>query len=225
MKTSVASLAVAFAVQALAQERTDWAAPPLPAQPAPPEAPPPKAEGYGKQYGVLGNVPLVFGPKLTLGFIQPATVGIEAKYANLVGLSVDYGFVPEFGLPTSTLRVAWSGWNVGVKVYPFRGSFFLGAALGGRSFTGKQVDASGNWEATVSSTYLAPELGWRWVARSGLFFGMEFGWQFVLSYTTEVKLNGALPPSSVNQSLHDAARFIGEQGLPHLGLFTIGYLF
>ncbi len=218
MRSIVASLGVAFAVQALAQERSDLTTQP----PPPPEA---RAEGYGKQYGVLGNVPLVFGPRLTIGFIQPATVGIEAKYANLVGLSVDYGFVPEFTLPSSTVSVKWSSWNVGAKVFPFRGAFFLGATLGGRSFTGKNADPSGTAEVTVSSTYVAPELGWRWVARSGLFFGMEFGWQFVLSYTAEGKLNGVPAPPDVNKSLHDAAKFIGEQGLPQVGLFTVGYLF
>ncbi len=216
MRSIVASLGVAFAVQALAQEGMTTQPPP------PPEA---RAEGYGKQYGVLGNVPLVFGPRLTIGFIQPAAVGIEAKYANLVGVSVDYGFVPEFTLPSSTVSVKWSSWNVGAKVFPFRGSFFLGAALGGRSFTGKDTGTIGTAEVTVSSTYLAPEIGWRWVARSGLFFGMEFGWQFILSYTAEGRLNGVPAPPETDKDLHDAAKVIGEQGLPQIGLLTIGYLF
>lgn len=219
MKSIVASLGVALAVQALAQERTD-----LTTQPPPPaEA---RAEGYGKQYGVLGNVPLVFGPKLTIGFINP-TIGVEAKYANLVGLSVEYGFVPEFTVPSSSppVKVGWSGWNVGAKLYPFRGSFFLGAALGGRSFTGKASDPTGNYSADVTSTYLAPEIGWRWVARSGLFFGMEFGWQFVLGYTSEFRFNGVPVPTSGISGLQDAAKFVGEQGLPIIGLFTVGYFF
>jgi len=218
MKAIVASFGIAFAVQTFGQERIETAPPP------PPEA---RAEGYGKQYGLIPNVPLVFGPKLTIGFINPS-IGIEAKYANLVGLSVDYGFIPDFTVPSTSppVQVGWSGWNVGAKLYPFRGSFFLGAALGGRTFTGNATDAAlGRGDANVTSTYVAPELGWRWVTRSGLFFGMEFGWQFVLSYTAEFKMNGIPVPTSGISGLQDAAKFVGEQGLPILGLFTIGYLF
>jgi len=218
MKAIVASFGIAFAVQAFGQERIETAPPP------PPEA---RAEGYGKQYGLFPNVPLVFGPKLTIGFIQPVTVGIEAKYANLAGLSFDFGFVPDITIPSTSpsVKVNWSSWNVAAKVYPFRGSFFLGAALGGRSFTGKTADVTGNYYASVTSTFILPEIGWRWVTRSGLFFGMEFGWQFVLSYTADFRYNDIPVPTSANKDLQDAAKFIGEQGLPHLGLFTIGYLF
>ena len=218
MKVIVTSFGIAFAVQAFGQERIETAPPP------PPEA---RAEGYGKQYGLFPNVPLVFGPKLTIGFIQPVTVGIEAKYANLAGLSFDFGFVPDITVPSSSppVTIKWSGWNVAAKVYPFRGSFFLGAVLGGRNFTGNATDSSGHAYASVTSTFIAPELGWRWVTRSGLFFGMEFGWQFVLSYTADVRLNDIPVPTSANKDLQNAADFVGKTGLPQVGLFTIGYLF
>ncbi len=218
MRSIVASLGVAFAVQALAQERAD-----VTTQPPPPEA---RAEGYGKQYGVLGNTPLVFGPKVTFGFPNPVAFGLEAKYANMVGLSFDYGFMPEVTLtqPDPDVKVKWNGWSVGAKLYPFRGAFFLGGSLGGRSFTVNVVESStGHTYGHVSGIYAAPELGWRWVSRSGLLFGMEFGWQFVLSYTAEY--NGIAAAISNDPELQKDVDNLGKAGLPIVGLLTVGYLF
>jgi len=118
---------------------------------------------YGKAEGIIPG--MVFGPKLSLVNLPTPAFGVEAKFMNLVGV----GFIPDVTL--SNVTVGMKNWSIGAKVYPFHGSFFLGAAFGGRSFTGSKIDDSTGTPlkaaVDVSSTYLAPEIGWRWVWNSG----------------------------------------------------------
>ncbi|HYS79905.1 MAG TPA: hypothetical protein VEM76_04315 [Anaeromyxobacteraceae bacterium] len=164
------------------------------------------------------------GPKLSLVNLPTPAFGVEAKFMNLVGASFDYGFIPDVTL--SNVTVGMKNWSIGAKVYPFHGSFFLGAAFGGRSFTGSKIDDSTGTplKATVdvSSTYLAPEIGWRWVRNSGFFMGMDLGWQFVVSNSTTLTAPAGVSQST-RQDVQDKGNQLGRSGLPILGLLQVGF--
>ncbi len=187
-------------------------------------------EGYGKTHGLIPGVPLVFGPKVSVAIPHPS-IGLEVKLANLIGASFDYGFFPDISVDNVTAGFT-KGWHLDGRIYPLRGAFFLGAALGQRTFKGSYTTTvplvgSITPSSTVDVTYLAPEIGWRWVYQSGFFMGVELGWEFVLSFTrtdspevVALRTLGQLDPN-LDKAIND----YGKVGLPHVALFQIGYFF
>jgi hypothetical protein len=179
---------------------------------------PAAAGGYGKRPDGF-----TIGPSISLAIPTPS-VGVEAKLANLVGASFDYGFVPEVSIQDVKLQL--SSWRAGAKLYPFRGRFFLGVGYGSRTFTArKTVTAEGateSGELKVTSTYLAPELGWRFVWRSGFFMGLDFGWELVLRSSARLDLSAAFSASD-RKDLDDLEKRIGKAGLPEIGLVRLGW--
>jgi hypothetical protein len=214
----VAALAAGLAAPAAADDVA-----PAPQQSAVAAAPAPQQRetGYGKTDGLIPGV--LIGPKLSLVNLPTPGLGVEAKFLdNLLGASFDYGFIPDITI--SDVTVGMHAWNVGAKVYPFRGAFFLGALYGSRSFTGSKVDTGTGLKANVdiSSNYIAPELGWRWVWQSGFFLGMDFGWQFVTSSTVTLTAPAGISQQTVND-VNSKGNDIGKAGLPVLGLLQVGF--
>jgi hypothetical protein len=214
----LAALVAGIAARASAQEPAPAQAPQSAAVPTPA---PQVQTGYGKSEGLIPGV--LIGPKLALVNLPTPGFGVEAKFAgNLLGASFDYGLIPDITITDVT--VGMHAWNVGAKIYPFRGSFFLGALYGNRNFTGSKVDASTGLKAAVdiSSTYIAPELGWRWVWNSGFFLGMDLGWQFVTSSSVTLTAPGGISQQTVND-VQSKGNDIGKAGLPVLGLLQVGF--
>lgn len=182
--------------------------------------------------GVLGD--FTFGPKATIGsFPGVLGGGVEARYGDLLGASVDYQFMPT--LTFSAVSVGISTLTGAVRVFPFKGSFFLGTHVGNRSVeASKTDDVSGTpvtLTADVSSLILTPHLGWRWGGTTGIFIGMEFGWQLSLSNTVKLSTDPASVSSSdpefqeLERQVNDQADKLGKSGLPYIALLQIGYLF
>jgi hypothetical protein len=193
MKTLVTALAVALATPALA-EKTD---------------------------GVIPGA--LIGPKLGIISFPTPTIGVEAKLGRWIGLSFDYGFVPDITI--SNVTVSWNNWCAGAKVFPFQGSLFVGALYGHRSFNGSSVDTTGRKStADASSNYIAPELGWRWIWDSGFYMGIDLGWQFVTSNTKTVVIPSGFDPQK-QKDINDATDKLGTAGLPVLGLLQLGFYF
>ena len=175
-----------------------------------------------------GLIPgILFGPKLSIIRLPTPALGVEVKAYQLFGASFDYGFIPDFTISNVTLGM--KTWNVGAKVYPLRGAFFLGANLGGYTFTGKSTvsDLNGQPVAAkldISTTFIAPEIGWRWVWNSGFFTGLDLGWQFPLSYKSTLDVPGGASPGNIKDVRDNADKYV-KSGLPALGLFELGWFF
>lgn len=187
-------------------------------------------ESYGKENGVLG--PVTFGPKFTVAVPQVLKFGVEAKFLNIVGLSFDYGFLPSISYNDVAMKV--NGWTIAGRFFIFQRALFIGVGFGQQDLAGSQTDTvlgeSVTATATFSQTFLAPHIGWRWTGSDGLYFGMELGVQFPLSYSSTVTTNNAALNSNptVQQMIADSqaqADKYGHSPLPWLGLFTVGYYF
>ncbi len=186
---------------------------------------------YGKKSGVIPN--FVFGPKATLlGTPVPFRIGAETKWDNFLGASFDWGFLPNISF--SNVSVKLNGWNVAAKIYPWKSAFFVGLAMGSQTFTGSQTGTVLFQPTTVttvvSSTYVAPQIGWRWVWSSGFYFGMELGVQIPLSTsaaTTSDKPSLAGQPEYllIQSQINDKANTYAKNPFPHFGLVQIGYYF
>jgi hypothetical protein len=227
MKTLAAALILAAAVPALAE--TPGGAPdpaPVAVVPAAPQAPA-RSGGYGKSEGVLPG--MVIGPKLSLLRVPAPGLGVEAKLMNAFGLSLDYAFIPTVTVKDVSARYA--DLSLGAKWYPWRGAFFLGASLGTRTFEGSKKDSTTvpgvtlEAKGKVSSTYLAPQVGWRWVWASGFFMGIDLGWQVILSSETTLTIPAELASTTAAQDVRDASDDLGELGFPIVSLLQLGWFF
>lgn len=184
---------------------------------------------YGKMEGVAG--PVLFGPKLTLvGAPVPFRFGLEAKWNNLIGLGFDYGFFPT--LTFSSVSVGLKGWNVTAKWYPWKRAFYVGAGLGGQTFTGSKTDTSINDTLTIDmkTTFFMPGIGWRWTSESGFFWGMELAAQIPMSNTaTTSHSNAAVAATAaalqLQTDVNDKAQTFGNKTLPTVALLQFGYFF
>jgi len=174
------------------------------------------------------------GPFITLVTLpRPFSFGAESKWIDLLGLSASYGFLPQITLSSVSLKI--SGYDVRFKIYPFRGSFFLGVGYGKQSFTGSSTQdisaVSTTVNVTQDNTFIAPQMGWNWVWNSGLFMGVDLGVQLSMSHTTTVTDNVnaliQLTPqyAQMRSDIIKNADLIGKTPLPLLTLIKIGYLF
>lgn len=185
---------------------------------------------YGKADPMLGDISV--GPFVTVvGFPIPFRFGIESKWKDILGLSADWGFFPS--LTFSDTRVGYTGWNVAAKVYPFQRALYIGCGFGQLSFTGSRTGTfgvqSGTITIAVNATLLTPHLGWRWIGKSGFFYGFELGAQFTLSSTANTTQDN---PAIVGQpgyaeaidSVNSAANTLARQTLPILTIAQFGWM-
>jgi len=181
----------------------------------------------GRDNYLLGAVAL--GPYVGLSFPHAMRFGLEARtLSGYLGVAAEFGFMPALTITSTSFGL--NALNARAMLFPSAGGFFLGAALGRQSAGGSYVDTSTpvaiTFNATVASLYVTPMLGWRLESKSGLFFGFELGWQFVLSTATTVTTN---PTNTVVESSPQATiarnlvNTFAQYGLPHVSVLQIGF--
>lgn len=185
-------------------------------------------ERYGKDPLIPG---VHLGVKLTaIGVPVPFRAGLEAKWLNLFGAGIDYGFLPS--LSFSNVSVKMSGIGGALRFYPWRRAFFLGVGFGKQNFKGSMTDTFSGAPATVTldfdTTYIAPQLGWRWCGESGFFFGMELGVQIPMSTssTTSTDVPGfdsTAQGAALITQINDKANTFGNSAFPHFALLQFGW--
>jgi hypothetical protein len=184
---------------------------------ASPRAPDTEAHGAGpKDSGIIPGV--LIGPRLSVAVPTP-TFGAEAKILRYVGLSFDYGFFPKITI--SGVEVSYSMWNVGARVYPFGGAFFVGAVYGHYAVEASATVAQGTGSVRASSNFLGPQIGARWIQPSGFFFGIDLAWAFPLGYSSEASPD----PSGTTVSVKQTADRYLQNGIPLVGLVSVGWMF
>jgi hypothetical protein len=253
--TPVAALVLCTLVAAMTGEPLPPPPPPLgaaasapAAEPLPPPPPPSGPAATAKEATDSGLLPGVrIGPKLAvLPLPGLLGVGLEARIKDTVGLSIDYGFLPELHVPAfsesntqapgvsneiSDGKVSYRDLSFAARFIPWKGAFHLGAAYGIRTIkagatgtvSGSGLSASGVASIESTSTYLAPQLGWRWIWSGGFFMGVDLGWQIIVSQRTSVDVPAyAFPPGKV-QDYNDLANRLASTGLPVLSLLQLGW--
>jgi hypothetical protein len=221
MRRLIALMSFALASAALAAE---------PASPAPaPEAAPAAAQTaapYGKADGLIPGV--LVGPKLALLPVPSLCgVGVEARILNSVGLTLDFGLLPSTDIPNAAnadAKMEFKDLNAAVRWFPWSQRFYLGAAFGTRTFKARATESTTGLlgKAEVKSTYVAPELGWRFIWSSGFFMGIDLGWQIITSTKSTFDLPAAMNAQD-QQDLKDAADELGKLGFPIVSVLQVGF--
>jgi hypothetical protein len=166
-----------------------------------------------------GLIPgMLIGPRLTVAVPTP-TIGAEAKILRYFGASFDYGYFPKIDI--AGVGVSYSMWNVAARVYPFGDTFFIGAVYGHYGVEATATVAQGSGFVRASSNFLGPQIGARWIQPSGFFVGVELAWAFALGYSSEASPD----PSGTTQSVKQTADRYLQNGIPIVGLVSVGWLF
>jgi hypothetical protein len=169
-----------------------------------------------KQSGLIPGV--LIGPRLSVAVPTP-TFGAEVKVLRYFGASFDYGFFPK--LTISGVDVSYSMWNVAARVYPFGDVLFVGAVYGHYGVEASATVAQGSGSVRASSNFLGPQIGARWIQPSGFFFGIDVAWAFPLGYSSEASPD----PSGTTTSVKETADRYLKNGIPLVGLISVGWMF
>jgi hypothetical protein len=169
---------------------------------------------------------VLFGPKAsaTLLFPPNVMVGLELRVIGYIGASFEYGVFPR-DQTVSNYDLQLKTWSAGLRWYPWRGAFFLGAVLGNYDLTATQV-VNGGQVATlqVKSMYLGPQIGWKWAWDFGLFLGLNFGYGFSLDYQSTLTQPPLTTGGDLQTAKENADKYL-KTGVPILTLLEIGWLF
>jgi len=174
-----------------------------------------------------GVIPgLLFGPKATATLLFPPNVmvGLELRIIGYIGASFEYGVFPQ-NQEAGGYNLKIKTWSAGLRWYPWRGAFFLGAVLGNYDVTATQ-SVNGTEFATlqVKSMYLGPQIGWKWAWDFGLFLGLNLGYGFSLDYQSTLTQPPLAPSSDLNSAKQNADKYL-KTGVPILTLLELGWLF
>jgi hypothetical protein len=185
---------------------------PAAASPAPTEAPPPRPapEPAPVRLGVIGGV----------GFPRPLSLEATAELYGWVAIGVEYGVLPSITIDGVDASL-WS-LSAGVRVYPFRNSFFVGLGAGRQhaaASTAVTVPMFGPVDANVGLDcwFVNPQVGFLWHSREGITLGVDAGVQFPIGPTVSSNV-----PLSLDPSLANAVRTIGSSVLPTIDLLRLG---
>lgn len=169
-----------------------------------------------KESGLIPGV--LIGPRLSVALPTP-TFGAEVKVLRYFGASFDYGFFPKLNI--SGVDVSYSMWNVAARVYPFGDVLFVGAVYGHYGVEASATVAQGTGSVRASSDFLGPQIGARWIQPSGFFFGIDVAWAFPLAYSSEASPD----PSGTTTSVKVTADRYLKNGIPLVGLVSVGWMF
>lgn len=174
-----------------------------------------------------------WGVVASVGFPHALTVGVSAIHpSKMFSAELNAG---TFGTGVGGLGVRMTNTEAIARYHPWAGALHAGIKLGHRVLTaGKSKSiftGPVNAEATVRSDYIAPHIGWLWIAESGFMLGFDVGWSFPFAVSSDFESNaGAAALSTADyralrDEVSDWGRTLGETGLPTMTLLKTGWSF
>jgi hypothetical protein len=146
---------------------------------------------------------------------RPIDAEVFVRIVDLFGIGLGYSDFPAFiANPLLDLAGAksdstdarldqFNAFDLDLRVFPFRGRFFLGSSFGRQSLKGAVTENTtlGSQTATVDLTtwYATPRAGWIWTFDHGLFLGFDLGVQFKLSADKTVTVPPGASTNTRNQ--------------------------
>lgn len=176
----------------------------------------------------------LFGPSLALGMPHPLRFSFDYVHSSRIfSAGIGYG---TFSLSLLDSAIKMTNMEIGLRLHPFLGSFFIGALVGNRSISGEQSQAiltqSVMAKVEVKSNYIAPVLGWMWgVSSSGFFASMDFGYlspsgaNTTVTSSADPAITSQPEYAELERDVRNVGNTLGSSGLPVWTMLRIGYLF
>ncbi|HEY4016856.1 MAG TPA: hypothetical protein VGM06_26165 [Polyangiaceae bacterium] len=158
-----------------------------------------------------------------VGFPRPLAIEPMVVVGGWVAFGAEYGVMPAmtiYGVDTSLWSLAGD-----VRVFPFRGNFFVGLKLGHQHIDASTTVTvapygSAPEQLALDSFYINPRIGFVWTSNAGLTLGVEAGVQVPLTASIDSSLPFSLAPASVQNTV----QALGGAVLPTVDLLRIGLL-
>jgi hypothetical protein len=170
--------------------------------------------------------PVRVGVLVGLSVPRPLSIEVFAKAFELFGVGLGYSVLPTavsdwllslYGI--HNVSVDSSAIEIDLRLFPLRGSFFLGSSFGRQTLTASATAYGVTAKGEMTTLYATPRLGWLWIIKPGISFGTDLGVQLPLSYSYTVT-----PPQANIKDVTDAANLVGSTPLPALNL-RFGFMF
>jgi len=177
------------------------------------------------------------GPMVGVGFPGGASVGLTAKVHEIVVVGADFEAIPSLAIPgVSGAKLARVGGQGYLRLYPFRGAFFVGVGMGYEQMKGsatKSVDAYDTTTTAVAAAYVhtlyvAPHVGWLWTWDMGLAIGFDVGVELPIATTSptfDVSSYGLNVHVDGTGALADAMRYASHRPMPIVNPLKVAFLF
>jgi len=170
------------------------------------------------------------GATVGVGLPSPVSFQLLGKYKKLVGVNVEYGFLPELRLPVGDgVNISQHMADFSLHLYPFKGAFFLGCGVGfqnlAASATTTQQGVTGKATAEVDTVFLSPRLGFLHRFDFGLAIGMDVGVQLPVSGSTSISGSAGGVNLTPPKDATDVADKIQTTPIPIVHLLQLGYVF
>jgi hypothetical protein len=172
------------------------------------------------------------GPLVGVGFPRPLAVEAFVKPSRLLGLGAEYSFAPAMTVHGADVR--FDAIAADLRVFPFRGAFFIGARAGRQwldARTTVNAGAYGSFRETMEARtwFFNPRIGFLITWESGVTLGIDAGVQLPIAPTYErdgpATRAGLASLTSVEATLETAAGALGNRVTPTVDLFRLGFLF
>jgi hypothetical protein len=176
------------------------------------------------------------GPLVGVGFPRPLAVEGLVKIERVIGIGAEYSFLPKvnlFGADTTFKAIA-----ADVRVFPFKGAFFVGARAGRQWLDARTTVSVGQGGTTVGSFtetmeaatwFVNPRVGFLKTWDSGITLGIDAGVQFPINPTYErsgpATTAGAAANTGVDNTLRGVAGALGNNITPTIDMLRLGFMF
>lgn len=171
------------------------------------------------------------GPIVGVGFPRPLAVEAFAKFERIVGAGVEYSFLPT--VTVLNARTNFQAVALDLRVFPFKGAFFIGARAGRQWLAAATSLDAGRYgsfaeQMHASTWFLNPRAGFLYTFESGITLGIDAGVQVPIApqyRRTGDATDLGYGDSTVEQSLVLVSNALGNATTPTVDLFRLGFLF
>lgn len=171
-----------------------------------------------------------FGPMAGIGFPRPIAVEGFAKFQKVVGVGVEYSF-----LPTVTIAGAETNFKAiaaDVRVFPFKNAFFVGLR-GGRQWLSARAPvtagAAGTSEETMNADawFVNPRVGVLHTFKSGVTLGADIGVQLPINptFARVGRAHDAGLTGDMDKTLASVANTLGNKTTITVDILRVGFMF
>jgi hypothetical protein len=171
------------------------------------------------------------GPLLGIGFPRPLQIEGLVKIGGLVGLGLEYGFLPNVSI--SGVEASFKGVAGDFRFFPFKNALFIGARIGRQWLDGSGTltiaGASYTEAMAAAAWFVNPRIGFLHTFGGGMTIGIDAGIQLPIGATYErsgpATAAGLAQNTDVDRSLRAIASTLGNGVTPTVDLMRIGFLF
>lgn len=190
--------------------------------------------GAGQGRDATREEHLRVGALVGVGFPRPFAIEPFVKIARTLGVGAEYSFLPRMsvlGADTSFKAIA-----ADVRVFPFRGPFFVGVRAGRQWLDAKttiSVSRLGSFTESMTSAtwFVNPRLGFLFTFDSGMTLGIDAGVQLPINAAydrTGPATSSGLASANghgIDETLVTVVGALGNNVTPTIDLLRLGVLF